>query len=578
MTLFAGVYSFKPEGVIGNDIIQQFKSSLSRRAGEFNVFSNHTFAIVKYDCKAFGVPGFVENSTSVAALAGEPYLSEVDGIEYSRYSDLLTISEQLTRGHLDILRSCRGTYSLCLYDKNENSLVLATDKLGERPIYYYIDDDYLFFSSKLAVLEKVDRVPKKMNLSAFIEERAFGVPLGTNTYYCDIKLLRDGQYLQCQKDQKKIAHYFRWDHIAPRKRSSEELQQQCFDAFKSAVSSRIKEKNGVFACLSGGLDSRSVVSILNSFKLEVTAFNFSRPREQDEGYAAQYAETLGINYIATRRPPAGWTWGSTISDALDNVSSDVKDRIIHLRLVFTGDGGSVGVGHVYMSDELISLLKQERIDEALRYFLKRRGFPRRIFRKDILSALANVPFESLKREFDDIEGTDPGRKFYLFLLRNDQRRHLHQFFEDIDLNGVELLLPFYDSRLLETIISAPVEGFIGHRFYHDWLRLFPPDFQAVPWQTYHGHLPCPVPTDSSFIDQWSLNKKEKFKSGGPTLRQWLDLALARDFPDDMMKRSIFVAALVMHHMKIQDYEYIFNFSDKVQKYYKKCSQYRINYI
>ena len=285
---------------------------------------------------------------------------------------------------------------------------------------------------------------------------------------------------------------------------------------------------------------------------------------------------MGINYIATRRPPAGWTWGGTISDALDNVGSEVKDRIKHLRLVFTGDGGSVGVGHVYMSEELIGLLKQRRIDEALRYFLKRRHFPRRIFRKDILSALADIPFESLKREFDDIEGADPGRNFYLFLLRNDQRRHLHQFFEDIDLNGVELLLPFYDSRLLETIVSAPVEGFIGHRFYHDWLRLFPPDYQAVPWQTYHGHLPCPVPQDSSFIDQWSLNKKEKFKPGGASLRQGLDIILAKNFPGEILKRSTIGAALVMHHLKIEDYDYIFNFIGKLQKYYSNCSEYQIN--
>jgi len=576
MTLFAGVYAFKPEGNIDNDIIQLLKSSLSRRAGEFDVYSNHTFAIVKYDCKAFGVPGFAESGTSVAALAGEPYMSEVDGLEYSRYSDLLTISEQLMQGNLEVLRSCRGVYSVCIYDKNKNSLVLATDKLGERPIYYFIDDDYLFFSSRLGALEKVDLIPKKLNLSAFIEEPVFGVPLGNNTYYCDIKLLRDGQYLQCSQDQKKISSYFRWDQIASHQRSSEDLLQHSFDAFKAAVSCRIKEKKEVFACLSGGMDSRSVVSILNSLGKKITAFNFSRAGEQDEAYAAQYAEAIGINYIATRRPPKNWTWGSTISDALDNVRSEVKDRINHLRLVFTGDGGSVGVGHVYMNDELISLIKQKRIDEALRFFLKRRGYPRKIFRKEIFSALAEVPFDSLKREFDDIEGPNTGRKFYLFLLRNDQRRHLHQFFEDIDLNGVELLLPFYDSRLLETIVSAPAEGFIGHRFYHDWLRLFPADYQSVPWQTYHGHLPCPVPHDSHFIDQWSLNKKEKFKPGGASMRQWLNNIFARNFPGEIMRRSIIGAAFILYYLRIEDYAYIYSFMDKFQKYYTKCSEYRID--
>ena len=576
MTLLAGVYSFKPEGIIDNEIIQLFKSSLSRNAGEFNVFSNHTFAIVKYDCKAFEVPGFVENSTSVAALAGEPYLSEVNGVEYSRYSDLLSISEQLTRGNLEILRSCRGTYSIGLYDKNENSLVLATDKLGERPIYYFIDDDFLFFSRRLAVLEKVDRIPKKLNLSAFIEERAFGVPLGSNTYYCDIKVLRDGQYLQCGKNLKKISYYFRWDHIAPRNWSPEELLQESFDAFKTAVSCRVKEETEVTACLSGGLDSRSVVSILNSLGRHITTFNFSRPGEQDEAYAAQYAERLGLNYMAVRRPSQGWTWGAMISEALDKINSAIVSKMKHPRLVFTGDGGSVGVGHVYMSSELISLLKQDRIDEALRYFLKRRGFPRKIIRKEISKALAQIPFESLKREFDDIEGIDAGRKFYLFLLRNDQRRHLHQFFEDIDQNRVELLLPFYDSRLLETIVSAPVEGFIGHRFYHNWLQLFPRDYQSVPWQTYQGHLPCPVPSESKLIDQWSLNRKEKFKPGSASLRQWLDITFAKNFPDDILKRSIISAALVMHHLRIEDYDYIFSFMAKLHEYYSKCGEYRIH--
>ena len=576
MTLFAGVYSFKPEGKIDHKITKLLESLLSQTAGKVDAFSDRNFVFVKYDCEAFKVPGFAGNEKYMAAITGEPYINTVNGVNYSRYSDLLTISEQLVHGNLDVLRSCHGTYSVCCYDKIENSLILATDKLGERPIYYFIDDHYLFFSSKLGILEKVDAVPKRLNVSALIEERVFGVPLGDKTYYCDIKLLRDGQYLQCGKDLKRVSYYFRWDRIAPCERSSEELLQQSFDAFKAAVSCRIKEENEVIACLSGGLDSRSVVSILNSMGKNITAFNFSRTGEQDEAFAAKYADHLGINYFATKRPHEGWTWGALISEALTKIKSDLEDKVKHPRVVFTGDGGSVGVGHVYMNDKLVNLLKQEKTDEALRYFLEKRNFPRRVFKKEMISLIEKIPIESLNQEFNDLEGVDPGRKFYLFLLRNDQRRHLHKFFEDIDLNRVELLLPFYDTRLLEIIVSAPVEEFIGHKFYHNWLQLFPEGFKSVPWQTYPGHQPCPVPHDPRIQTQWVKNANERFKAGGALMHKCFTIILAKNFPGDILRRSILSTAILMHRLKIEDYDYLFNFVVNFHQYYSKSSGYRFN--
>ena len=136
MTLFAGLYLPDSQEKIDPAKAALINREISRTKGEIDVFSNQRFHLVKYDCGAFKESGYHKRNDAVSALAGEPYSCAIAKGKYSRFNDLKMISKELDKGNLDCLRSCNGTYSLCYYNSNEHSLILATDKLGVRPLYY----------------------------------------------------------------------------------------------------------------------------------------------------------------------------------------------------------------------------------------------------------------------------------------------------------------------------------------------------------------------------------------------------------------------------------------------------------
>jgi hypothetical protein len=101
-------------------------------------------------------------------------------------------------------------------------------------------------------------------------------------------------------------------------------------------------------------------------------------------------------------------------------------------------------------------------------------------------------FDSVLKEVNRYPLEDRGRRFYLFLLFNDQRRHLFKHFESIDLHGLELLTPFFDTQFLQAVAATPVRWGVLHRLYGHFFAQLPKFARLTPWQTYPGHQACPV--------------------------------------------------------------------------------------
>jgi len=126
------------------------------------------------------------------------------------------------------------------------------------------------------------------------------------------------------------------------------------------------------------------------------------------------------------------------------------------------------------------------------------------------------------------------------------------------LHQLELQLPFFDSDFLETVLAVPVHLCLCHAFYTKWLTLFPPVVTAVPWQTYPGHVPCPLPIPKRLHYQWT-------KGRNPALRAPLKRALARRaaemlraerFPGDVLNKGFLRVAGWLHRAGIRDYGYL----------------------
>ncbi len=127
----------------------------------------------------------------------------------------------------------------------------------------------------------------------------------------------------------------------------------------------------------------------------------------------------------------------------------------------------------------------------------------RLFSSALRPRAAEVPFLSLEREFSAIQHPDPVQALYFLLMFNDQRHHLHDFFERSHIHGYDLHLPFYDGDFLQHIATVPVTERLYHRFYSRFLAQMPRHTTSVPWQTYAGDDPCPLPVPEGALQQWT---------------------------------------------------------------------------
>ncbi len=249
------------------------------------------------------------------------------------------------------------------------------------------------------------------------------------------------------------------------------------------------------------MDSRAIVSVLSELRVTTRAFNYSPSGSQDLEFAKKYAETED-NIIFHSYPcddDGGYNFRCELANILSQSIMHEGEKIERPKSVWSGDGGSVSVGCVYLNEEIMKAAGSGSFELAIsRYFhLNNIKLPLNIFRKQSKYCHADLLMDYVINEIDSINCNDK-QKLYLFLLLNDQRRHLHDFYENLDIHGLEYQLPFFDSKFLEYVASIPIDCKINHKFYTEWFKCFPHSVLEAPWQTYRGHVACPVASDNNY--------------------------------------------------------------------------------
>jgi asparagine synthase (glutamine-hydrolysing) len=582
MTLIAGIVSRRNQPLPDSACVGLAKSISRNPADEIKVFKGGSGFFAKVDINAFGEPGFhVDASGAFSLLAGEPLLAKSDTVSYpNRLQDLIAIHEQCLEQKVDILREADGTFSVVNYQPRSQTLTLIADKLGVRPLYYWMNDDLFVFASALRILEECALIPKKMDLRAVTEIVGLDTPLADRTPYAGISLLKPAEVLQIARENISRRCYWRWDEIEVSHEPEHVRLTTVYDHFQSAVKRRLRNDTATTAYLSGGLDSRSVVAALSGQGVEVHTVNFARPGTQDHYFGNQFAERIGSNHQSLPKEQGDRVpdYSSLMAKSIDGFNGKsahggqfTPERP---RLVWSGEGGSCLLGHIHQSESIAGLMRARNVDEAIDKYLEseRVHIPPKLFRDHILENAREVLKEGIREELGQLHHQDPGRNFYLYLAFNDQRRKLMQHFENIDQHRLEYQLPFFDARFVSSVVATPLDQCMKHKFYVKWLSQFQPAVTEVPWQAYPGHEPCPLPSPSDLGYQWD----DQFQaSEDASQKQWVmkqasELLRAVDFPDMILNRRNLRLAAWIHARGWRDYRYAFAAAQTYYDYAKKC--------
>lgn len=207
------------------------------------------------------------------------------------------------------LQSTVGMFTLALWDKQEQVLTLARDRLGEKPLYWGWCGDTLLFGSELKALKA------HPDFNADVDRGALSLLLRHNyipapyTIYQGIEKLPAGQYIQIKKGHLRAdvqpKTYWQLNHAIERGLANpfSGTDAQATDLLEQTISQAV---NGQMladvplgAFLSGGVDSSTVVAIMqqqSTQPVRTFAIGFDEPGYNEAEYAKEVARHLGTDH------------------------------------------------------------------------------------------------------------------------------------------------------------------------------------------------------------------------------------------------------------------------------------------
>jgi asparagine synthase (glutamine-hydrolysing) len=218
-------------------------------------------------------------------------------------SDTEVLMAAFIKWGTDCLRLFRGMYAFAIWDRQEQELYMARDRMGVKPFYYFLNDEKFIFASEIRSILGTNEVPRKLDHAALLEYFSYQSVTGCCSIISGIRQLEAGSWMKVTKDGIEKKTY--WDltrEITPADYSdTKTVQARIRELMLQSVQRRLVSDVPVGAFLSGGIDSSAVVGLMaEAGTARPNTFNiYFEEKEYDESaYADIIAEKF--NTIHTR--------------------------------------------------------------------------------------------------------------------------------------------------------------------------------------------------------------------------------------------------------------------------------------
>lgn len=260
-------------------------------------------------------PFISENEDFVIIFNGEIYnhwnirsLLEKKGYKFKSTSDTETILTGYIEYGSDIIYKLNGIFAFAIYDKKKRKLIIARDRFGVKPLYYFQYKNKFAFSSELKALHKYYPDNLCVDINALSNYLRFLWSPGERTPFKEIQKLLPGRYMEINlssPEERDSVQYFRSGFNSKYSNKREdELIEELDNHLQNSVKRQLLSDTPVGFFLSGGLDSSLLVAIarklnpdkrIQCFTIDTEAFSESEGFSDDLFYAKQIASILNVD-------------------------------------------------------------------------------------------------------------------------------------------------------------------------------------------------------------------------------------------------------------------------------------------
>jgi asparagine synthase (glutamine-hydrolysing) len=255
------------------------------------------------------------------------------------------------------LKWLKGFFAFAIYDKEEETLFIARDNFGKKPLLYYQDDSKFIFASEMKALLAFD-IPKEIDYTSLYQYFQLSYIPSPATIFTNVKKLPQGHFVFIKKNNTTIEEYYsitatKQAFVAHQQiKSYDEAQQELLRLMNIAVKRRMIADVPLGAFLSGGIDSSAVVSLAAQHTKNLNTFSIGykdEPLFDETKYASLVAKKCNTNHTVFSLGNNDFlTHLYSILDYLDEPFADpsciptyilCKHTRSKVKVALSGDGG-----------------------------------------------------------------------------------------------------------------------------------------------------------------------------------------------------------------------------------------------
>lgn len=363
----------------------------------------------------------------------------------------------------------RGFFSIVIWDKAQQTLIVATDRFGLRPIYYYRSNNKILFGSEVkALLSACNDLPQT-DWHAISDFLLFGMPFGDRTFFHDISLVPPATIIKLSFKSESSMKYWdlRFNGNSKEYSDIDHAADALATALEESLSDSLTGAGNIDIPISGGLDSRCIALGCGD-KVPLRSYTFGGPDSVDLQIGPKIANELKIPNIAWSLQARDFIdWIEPSIYLTDGMYSPMNASIMAVAKRLPGDASvvldgassfdgsykayDVALGKFFPSRyspsrQLIHICPQPIIDSSARY-------SRSLFSGDFISSSQRYITETFNERLGEIPKNQQANPFDRidYLEQSNLTRRFIMMGTVLLRPFAEVRQPFFDYRVIDAV-------------------------------------------------------------------------------------------------------------------------------
>lgn len=216
---------------------------------------------------------------------------EGSGHQFKTNTDSETILHLYEDLGADCFEHLNGMFAVAIWDRNQRQLVLARDRLGQKPLYYQFLNGQLLFGSELKALAACPSFDRRLSAGAIDQFLTYQYVPHPNSIYQNTFKLPPGHVAVVRQDRLQVRNYWKIDLQRESDATPAEAANTLDELLNDSIRLRLRSDVPLGAFLSGGVDSSLIVALAQR-QLDQPLHTFSMGFREADFNETQYARQV----------------------------------------------------------------------------------------------------------------------------------------------------------------------------------------------------------------------------------------------------------------------------------------------